>query len=115
MHFVVRKVLPLRTVEFSLQIHGLIKNKKIAKRHHPLAIGVDQRIRQTALPNHNDFIAANKNIFTCLGLFDEIEIFRDLLTHFRDLRRNSQTIGQKVFLNEALKTEALFHNETALS
>jgi hypothetical protein len=34
-------------------------------------------------------------------------------THFREFRKNSQTIDLKVFLNEALKTEALFHNETA--
>jgi hypothetical protein len=38
-----------------------------------------------------------------------------LLFHFREIHGNSQTIGQKVFLNEALKTEALFHYETALS
>jgi hypothetical protein len=67
-----------------------------------LAIGIDRRIRQTALPNQNDFIAANKNISTCRGLLDEIEMNRDLLFHFRELNRNSQTIAQKVFLNEAL-------------
>jgi hypothetical protein len=48
-------------------------------------------------------------------VLDEIETIRDLLTHFRESYRNSQTIDPKVFLNEALKTEALFHNETALS
>jgi hypothetical protein len=80
-----------------------------------LAIGIDQRIRQTAWPNQNDFIAANKNISTCMGYLDEIEAIRDLLTHFRELYRNSQTINPKVFLNEALKREALFHYETALS
>jgi hypothetical protein len=80
-----------------------------------LALGIHKRIRQTTLPNHNDFIAADKNRFTCMGLFDEIEAFRDLLTHFREFNRNSQTIDLKVFLNEALKIEVLFHNETALS
>jgi hypothetical protein len=48
-------------------------------------------------------------------LLNEIETIRDLLFHFREFNRNSQTIAQKVFLNEALKTEALFHFETALS
>jgi hypothetical protein len=35
-----------------------------------------------ALLNHDDFIAANKNIFTCMGLFDEIDVFRDLFIPF---------------------------------
>jgi hypothetical protein len=76
--------------------------RKIAKRYYPLAIGIDMTSGQTFLLHHNDFIAANTNIFTCMGLFNEIEIIRDLLTHFREFHRNSQTIDQKVFLNEAL-------------
>ena len=87
--------------------------RKTAKRHHLLAIVIDKASRQTALLNHNDFIAANKNIFTCVCSLDEIDFFRDLLIHFREFLRNSQTIDLKVFLNEALKIEALFHNETA--
>jgi hypothetical protein len=67
-----------------------------------LAIGIDKTSRQTALRNHNDFIAANKNIFTCPGLYYEIGIAGDLLSHFMESCGNSQTIEQKVFLNEAL-------------
>lgn len=38
-----------------------------------------------------------------------------VLYYFMDFVDNSQTIDYKVFLNEALKSEALFHNETVLS
>ena len=79
-----------------------------------MAIDREKRVWQTALPNHNDFISASKNISACRELLDEIEKIRDLLFHFRELNKNSQIIGQKVFLNEALRTEVLFHHETAL-
>jgi hypothetical protein len=67
------------------------------------------------LLDQNDFIAAMKIIFAYTGLLAENGARKMYSSYSMESRKNSQTIDQEAFLNEAVKTTVLFHYETALS